>query len=175
MLGESILAATVAVQSALDAGGTLGDLAEVAAGGLLVVFAMWWLYFGKPARHGGVTSAVSFVWGYGHLFVFAAAAAVGAGLAVAVDQATHHAEITARGAALAVAVPVGLYLISLWVLHSGIAEPGQRPRGWRFPVVAVLLVAAAALTGSILVVGLVLAGLVARTIGPWAPVEPAGA
>ena len=35
------------------------------------------------------------VWGYGHYFVFASAAAVGAGLAVAVDQATHHAEISA--------------------------------------------------------------------------------
>jgi low temperature requirement protein LtrA len=166
VLGESVLAATVAIQTALDAGEALGGLIEVASGGLLIVFSMWWLYFGKPARHGGVTSMTSFVWGYGHLVVFAAAAAVGAGVSVVVDQAAHHAEITARAATAAVAIPVALYLLSVWVLHSWhwpTKAAGIRWEGLRFPLAAGLVLLAV-LTGSVLPIGFVLAALVASTI-----------
>ena len=58
------------------------------------------------------------VWGYGHYVVFGAAAAVGAGLAVAVDEAAHHAAIGPVAAGAAVAVPVVLYLMCLWWLHD---------------------------------------------------------
>jgi low temperature requirement protein LtrA len=155
VLGESVLAVTVAVQSALDAGGSTGGLVDVAGGGLLIVFAMWWLYFAKSPGHGGMTSWTSFVWGYGHLVVFASVAAVGAGGAVAVDQVTHHAELSARGATAAVAVPVALFLLSVWALHSW-----RRPtQGLRFPVTAGIVLMAA-LTESVIVIGLVLAALV---------------
>ncbi len=87
VLGESILAATVAVQSAVDADEAGGALFGVAAGGLLIVFAMWWLYFARSAHRFLVSNRVSFVWGYGHFFVFAAAAAVGAGLAATFSPA----------------------------------------------------------------------------------------
>jgi low temperature requirement protein LtrA len=169
VLGESVLAATVAIQTALDAGEALGGLIEVASGGLLIVFSMWWLYFGKPARHGGVTSMTSFVWGYGHLVVFASAAAVGAGMSVVVDQATHHAEITARAATATVAIPVALYLLSVWVLHSWRSPRGLHAlHGLRF-LVAAALVLLAILTESVLPIGLVLAALVASTIVSPAP------
>ncbi len=166
VLGESVLASTVAVQTALDAGESVGGLVEVAAGGLLIGFSMWWLYFGKPAAHGGVTSTTSFVWGYGHLVVFASAAAVGAGMTVVVDQTTHHADLSARGATAAVAIPVALYLLSVWGLH----EWGRRPGGLRFPVAAGLVLVAA-LAESVLAIGLVVAVLVASTL--VMPVTPA--
>jgi low temperature requirement protein LtrA len=44
VLGETILAATVAVRSALDETDELADLAPIAGGGLLIVFAAWWIY-----------------------------------------------------------------------------------------------------------------------------------
>jgi len=48
------------------------------------------------------------------VFVVAVAqAAVGVGLAVAVDQATHHAEIGSSEAGAAVTIPVAIYLICL--------------------------------------------------------------
>jgi hypothetical protein len=56
--------------------------------------------------------------------VFASAAAVGAGLAVAADQATGHADLTARGATASVAVPVALYLLSVWAIHVAAKPPG---------------------------------------------------
>jgi low temperature requirement protein LtrA len=165
VLGESVLAATIAIQTALDAGEALGGLIEVASGGLLIVFSMWWLYFAKPARHGGVTGMTSFVWGYGHLVVFSAAAAVGAGISVVVDQATHHAEVTARAATAAVAVPVALYLLSVWLLHAWRwpAAAGGRPQGLRFAVAAGLVLLAT-LTESVLAIGVIVAALTASTI-----------
>jgi low temperature requirement protein LtrA len=168
VLGESVLSATLAIQSAIDAGQALGDLVGIAVGGLLIVFSMWWLYFAQPAEdllarardQYGITSwHESFVWGYGHYVVFSSAAAVGAGIGVAVDQAGHHAHISARGATLAVAVPVALFLLSVWALHLG--TPARGPVRRAMPFVAVLLVGLAAVGMPVVVLGLVLAGLLA--------------
>ena len=168
VLGESVLSATFAIQSAIDAGQALGDLVGIALGGLLIVFSMWWLYFAQPAEdllarardQFGITSMhESFVWGYGHYVVFSSAAAVGAGIGVAVDQAGHHAQISARGATLTVAIPVGLFLLSVWALHLG--TPTRSAIRRAMPIVAALLVGLAAIGAPIVVLGLVLAGLLA--------------
>ena len=86
VLGESILAATVAIQSALASGEALSALAPLIGGGLLIVYSLWWVYFDRPVHDLLTSLRKAIVWGYGHYVVFAAAAAVGAGLAVAVDQ-----------------------------------------------------------------------------------------
>src|SRR5829696_5430025 len=106
VLGECVLASTVAIQTALDENAALADLATTAAGGLLTVFGMWWLYFGKEASEFLTSLRAGITWGYGHYLVFASAAAVGAGLAVNVDHVTHHAAIGARGSAAAFTIPV---------------------------------------------------------------------
>jgi low temperature requirement protein LtrA len=118
VLGESILSATIAVESALASGERFMALAPVIGGGLLIVFGMWWLYFYRPftALHDH-RIRLAFLWGYGHYLVFAAAAAAGAGLAVAVDDVTHKAHISHAAAGAAVAVPVAIYVLSLCVLH----------------------------------------------------------
>jgi low temperature requirement protein LtrA len=168
VLGESVLAATRAFQQALDAGQALGNLIGIAVGGLLIVFSMWWLYFAQPAEdllgrardEFGITSShQSFVWGYGHYVVFGSAAAVGAGIAVAVDEAGHQAEISSRGATLAVAIPAALFLSSVWALHR--STPSRTHIRRAIPPVALLLVVLAAVGAPVLVLGLVLAGLVA--------------
>jgi len=48
VLGESVLAATVAMQTAVDEGTAFGDLLTVAAGSFLIVASMWWMYFEMP-------------------------------------------------------------------------------------------------------------------------------
>ena len=75
VLGECVLAATVAVQAALDAAdGVAPRCSASAAAGLVLVFALWWLYFLEPAGDGlRSAGATAFVWGYGHYVVFAAA------------------------------------------------------------------------------------------------------
>ncbi|MFI1049491.1 low temperature requirement protein A [Streptomyces griseoruber] len=118
VLGETIAAATVAVKSAVDESDALGELLPIAVGGLLIVFAAWWIYFVVPI-HGHLRSnQQSFVWGYGHYFVFASAAAIGAGLEVAVEQAVGKAHLSTPAASAAVTLPTALYLLTVWVLHA---------------------------------------------------------
>jgi low temperature requirement protein LtrA len=158
-LGESILAASLAVQAAAEHGSPARGLMPVLAGGLLIVFAFWWLYFEHPG-HEVLTSVRSgFLWGYAHYFVLGAAAAVGAGLAAAVDQAADRAAISARAAGVAVAIPAAVFLACLWFLHARsdrsfaarVVTPGA--------VVAILL---SPLTGhGVLATGLVMAALTA--------------
>ena len=51
VLGESVLSATVGVQTAIDLDSKFSDLGLVVVGGLLTLFAMWWIYFDLPTEH----------------------------------------------------------------------------------------------------------------------------
>jgi low temperature requirement protein LtrA len=100
VLGEAIAAATVAVKSGVRESDALADLLPIAAGGLLIVFSAWWIYFAVPIHGRLRTSGQAFLWGYGHYLIFASAA---------------------------VTVPAALYLVTVWALHSryfkvGVAE-----------------------------------------------------
>jgi low temperature requirement protein LtrA len=128
VLGESVLSGSVALGAALDGGTGLAPLWGIAVGGLLLVFSMWWKYFARPAEDLLTDSRLAFVWGYGHLVVYAAAAAVGAGLAVAVDQATGLSTVSPQAAAAAVTVPVAVYVVVVWWLHLRPHE-GARHQG----------------------------------------------
>ena len=54
-------------------------MAPLIAGGLLIVFSLWWMYFSRD--HASIVENPRAVWvfGYGHLPVFASIAAVGCG------------------------------------------------------------------------------------------------
>ncbi|MEU9283158.1 low temperature requirement protein A [Streptomyces sp. NPDC048275] len=127
VLGETIAAATVAVKSGVDEHEALGDLLPIAAGGLLIVFSAWWIYFAVPIHGHLRSSRQAFVWGYGHYLIFASAAAIGAGLEVAVEQAVGKAHISTLSASASVTLPTALFLLTVWGLHAryfkvGIAE-----------------------------------------------------
>ena len=172
VLGESVLSATMAVQAALDATDELGSLLAIAFGGLLIVASLWWVYFSQPTERvvetarswfEGGRQSDSFVWGYGHSVVFASAAAVGAGIAVAVDVATGHAELSERGAALAVAGAVALYMLSVWAV-SGRFKDRTRVGPLSAPVSAAAVLVVGLVTGSVLAIGLVVAATVAAFV-----------
>lgn len=163
VLGESILASSVAFQVAVD--GHTGDTALVltAIGALLTVFSMWWLYFAKPAAESLVSNRVGFLWGYGHYVVFASAAAVGAGVAVVVDSVLHQAHVSDTGAAAAFTIPVVLYVLAVAFLqrllhHLSAARMGAF-------ALAAACIGGATFTGEpVLASGLVLAALVATML-----------
>jgi low temperature requirement protein LtrA len=172
VLGESILAATMAVKTALDSGEALSGLLPTIAGGLLIVYAMWWMYFDRPVHDLLTSLRKAFLWGYGHYLVFASVAAVGAGLAVAVDVATHHAHTSPVAGGFAVAVPVAIYLVCLWVLHY---RPEYRPTRTYGPIVAVLILLTPFTGQPVLIIGLLLAGLIGLklVVNPPPAVDPA--
>jgi low temperature requirement protein LtrA len=161
VLGESILAATVAVQSGLAATSAFREVLPIAFGGLLIVFSAFWIYFAVPA-HEYLTGMLSaFVWGYGHYLVFASAAAIGAGLEVAVEQATGEAHISTVMASAAVTIPTALFLIAVWLVHAGRSKR-TLPQQLILPLgAAVTLACTFAGSCAVPLVGLVAAGQVA--------------
>ncbi|MGN9795678.1 low temperature requirement protein A [Streptomyces sp. OZ13] len=163
VLGETITASTTAVRTALDTDAALGDIATIVVGGVLTVFALWWLYFMQNAPRRLTTLRTALLWGYGHYAVFASAAAVGAGLAVNVAHATGHSHLTDRGATLAYTVPVAVFLTMVWLLHHRAAE--LRSRTDLIHPAAVLAVLASVFTPApVLVTGIVTSALVAATL-----------
>ena len=119
LLGESVLAASRGVEGALEAGEISGPFVVIAGCGLVLLFALWWLYFLIPAGEGlSDRRHRSYLWGYGHYGIFAALAALGAGLEVAVAQTGHDVAASSPALGYAVAIPVGVFLTLLWAVHG---------------------------------------------------------
>jgi low temperature requirement protein LtrA len=119
VLGECVLGSTVAVQTAVERFGWSPPLLLVGGSSFLLVFALWWLYFLRPAAAGlERRRGLSFLWGYGHYVVFAALAALGAGLNLAVATVSGSAHLAPVAATAAVAVPVAVFVVTAWALHA---------------------------------------------------------
>ena len=140
VLGECVLAATVAVQAAFDDGGLSADLLTLAVGGLLLLFALWWFYFLQPAGDGLASRPeASYLWGYGHYGIFAGLAAVGGGLEVAAEAPGHDVAAPDAVVAAAVAWPTALVLVLIWALHAGIGVQSPHVRALVAPAVVATL------------------------------------
>ena len=179
VLGESVLAASLAIQGALG-GGFSSDFIAVIVGSLLIVYAMWWIYFDRPEEHMLDSVPTAITWSYLHLPIFAAVAAVGAGLVVAIQEASGHAQLGRVAVGTIVGAPLIVYLISLWLLYV---------RSFRdlfhqlvTPVAIVFIVGAIFTPAPVLAIGLVLVAFVAAKVRlhlrdaardePHPPVEP---
>jgi low temperature requirement protein LtrA len=117
VLGETIAAATVAVQTSLDRGSS-ANLVPTAVGGLLIVFAAYWTYFVVPIHEHLRRARSPFLWGYGHYLIFSSAAAIGSGLEVTVEQTVGEAHISTLSAAAAVTIPTAVCAFFTWLLHA---------------------------------------------------------
>lgn len=172
VLGESVLSSLGAIRASLATGGLTSDFLALCAGALLILFAMWWLYFDGEIDNSLRLNQHAFVWGYGHYFVFASAAAVGAGLAIGADWLAHHTEISRTVANAAVALPVALYLLSLWHIHYRL-QLGHRGEKYAFVITALLVLTIIWLPNAVLLIGLLLSALVTfhvkRSYIKWAP------
>jgi len=141
LLGEGVAAATGAMQRALAVSGITPQLIAVGLSGLVVLFAIWWLYFLEPAARGlRERPRWSYFWGYGHYFLFAAIAAVGAGLEVAVERTGHEAHGGGVVAGYAVAIPVAAVFVLLYVLHRPLVDRPEVPARVLFPAAVATLV-----------------------------------
>jgi low temperature requirement protein LtrA len=162
VLGESILAATVAAQAAIAAGAVAVELGSIVIGGVLIVFSMWWLYFDHPVHHRLTNLRRSFAWGYGHFFLFASIAAVGAGLGVAADAITGKAHLHGFAEGAPVGIPVACYVVMVWAL---LVRPATLALSAAYLGTAVATVAVSALHGAPLYIGGLLVALV--VVSTW--------
>ena len=130
LLGETIAALAIGNSDVVKAGDRVGPLIVVGISALVLIFALWWLYFLQPSGEGlAAHREGSFFWGFSHYFVYAGLGSLGAGLQVVVMFAGGHATISATEAAWAVAIPVAVYLVSLLVANLRIL-PGIRAHTW---------------------------------------------
>ncbi|MET9312389.1 low temperature requirement protein A [Kribbella sp. NPDC003505] len=141
LLGEAVLASSNAVRRAVAETDVNAELVAVAGCGLVILFALWWLYFLHPAgpRLEDRRNR-SYRWGYGHYGLFASLAALGAGLEVAVEQTGHELHLSPTGASYAVAVPAASFIALLWGVHRAIADISRVHLGTAVAGIAVLLV-----------------------------------
>ncbi|MBB6551241.1 low temperature requirement protein A [Nonomuraea rubra] len=157
VLGEVIFASLTSIQSALSEHGVSGQMLLIAAGGLILVFTMWWIYFMGPDAALS-TPRIALLWGYAHYLLFAAVAALGAGLQVAVDVAVHRAHVAATTATFAVAVPLaGFLLVMCWLrrlTHTGLAHPSLMVTGAVIVLVLALATPVLGVGGVILSIGI---------------------
>lgn len=129
VLGETVLATTLAIQASIDAQAIGAKVAMVVAGGVLIIFSIWWLYFSRNAGEVLKGAANSFVWGFGHYFVFASGAALGAGLAARVDFYDHHSEVGDLVSSAAVTIPVAALLVAVWTIQIRVHDASVRTWG----------------------------------------------
>jgi low temperature requirement protein LtrA len=162
VLGESVLAASIAIQSASIGTELTGELLQLIVGGLLIIYSMWWIYFDRPEERLLSSTRTALIWSNVHLPIFASVAAVGAGLAVAIDATVGESELGPVATAAAIAIPVAIYLLSVWALY--IRTQGTLVHWAGVPAV-VILVLAASLTGApVLLIGLLLVALVVAKV-----------
>jgi low temperature requirement protein LtrA len=118
VLGESVLATTSAILAARSATGISQELVVVAAAALVLLFSCWWLYFlDSDAPRLAAHRERSFVWGYGHFFVFASLAALGAGIEVTVEAISHEIAASQLLVGYSVAIPFAAFLTARYALY----------------------------------------------------------
>ncbi|WP_433455407.1 low temperature requirement protein A [Streptomyces sp. CA-142005] len=162
VLGEAVLAATNAVQTAADSrDGTDVDLLVLAGSGLLLVFSLWWLYFDRTSQRMLRSMPTTIIWGYGHYLVFTSTAAIGAGLAVVVDALSGHMHVTHLQQGLAVGIPLAVWIATVWWLRVG--PPLRGPAVAASPVAAVLVLAAVWTPAAVPLMAVITAALAAVT------------
>ncbi|MET9699293.1 low temperature requirement protein A [Streptomyces sp. NPDC006529] len=121
-LGEGVVG-TVASSGDLLGGsdGThwTGNAVAVVVAGVGLTFGMWWTYFMTP--FGDILThrrGRGYLFGYGHIPLFIGIAGAGAGLHVAGLYMEHHAEVSGTAVVLSLALPVGLFLVMVYALHT---------------------------------------------------------
>ena len=118
-LGEGILGTVASINAVVhgSAGWTV-TAAVVAVAGIGLIFTTWWTYFAIPwADVLSLHRERSFIWGYGHIVIFAALAAIGAGLHVAAYYLEHKTTISQTGTVLSTAIPVTVYILALYGVY----------------------------------------------------------
>jgi low temperature requirement protein LtrA len=125
VLGESVLAVVSGIEAARWSTASM----VTAVAGFVIAASIWWVYFGAfdenaidRAIAGGRHAQVrSFLYGYGHLAVYAAIAATGVGVELAIERAGHGGEPVGL-----LATALTLVMVGLTLMASGVGSQGPR-------------------------------------------------
>lgn len=143
VLGEGILAATVNISGLINSQTRWMEAFSLGFGSITLIFALWWTYFKIPFAQlldkNRASGFVTFIFGYGHFFIFASLAAVGVGLQMVADSAIsikmnpEHSLVALR----CVAIAETLYLVMMALYRTIFFK---KPRyNWLAWLVAIVL------------------------------------
>ncbi|MBE1875198.1 low temperature requirement protein A [Myceligenerans sp. TRM 65318] len=148
-LGEGVIGTVASLSALVEHQGWTLDAALVAFAGMALTFGLWWTYWITPAAamlH--AHRERSFVWGYGHIVIYAALAAVGAGLHVAAYYLEGESHLDATGTVLAVAVPVAVFIAADYLIFMAVTRSTHRLHVVLVAGAGALLIAAVAAAGA---------------------------
>lgn len=122
-LGEGVVGTVASLTAVVGQQGWSVEAVFVAVAGAGLTFGMWWTYFVLPqADILHARRERSFWFGYLHILVFASIVATGAGLHVAAYYIEHHSELSSVATVATVVIPVGIYILTVYVLYSVMAR-----------------------------------------------------
>ena len=148
-LGEGIIGTVASLSAVVQAQGWSLDAVLVAVAGTGLTFGMWWIYFVVPSAHllhAQRWKAVPF--GYEHIVVFTSIVATGAGLHVAAYYIEHHSTLGSVATVLSVAIPVGIYIVSVYLLYLLLVGGRDSFHALMMVLTAVVLAAAVGLAAA---------------------------
>jgi low temperature requirement protein LtrA len=116
VLGESILASANSIIGGAEEADHTGTMIGIAASALVIVAAVWWIYFDQEQECKDTSLRSTLLWGYSHYFIFAAVAALSAGFEIAVDEGLGKSHLSPTVAALTITVPFAIYLVLAWLI-----------------------------------------------------------
>jgi low temperature requirement protein LtrA len=126
-LGEGVVGTVASLSAVVSAQGWTFDAVFVVVAGVGLTFGMWWSYFVVPrAELLHAPRERSFWFGYLPIVMFGAIVATGAGLHTAGYYIEHHSKLSSVETVLSVAIPVGVYIVSLYALYTAIVRRVER-------------------------------------------------
>ena len=116
VLGESILASANSIIGGAEEADHTGTMIGIAVSALVIVAAVWWIYFDQEQECKDTSLRSTLLWGYSHYFIFAAVAAISAGFEIAVDEGLGKSHLSSTVAAFTITVPFAIYLVLAWLV-----------------------------------------------------------
>ncbi|WP_159233767.1 low temperature requirement protein A [Mycolicibacterium vanbaalenii] len=118
-LGEGVVGTVASLSAVVGEQGWSVEAVFIGVAGMGLTFGMWWTYFVLPqADILHARRERSFLFGYLHILVFASIVATGAGLHAAAYYIERHSELGSVGTVLSVVIPVGVYILMIYVLYA---------------------------------------------------------
>ncbi|BBM84322.1 low temperature requirement protein A [Candidatus Uabimicrobium amorphum] len=131
VLGESLLAVASALSGVLNI-----DVILTALCGFITAACIWWIYFDFDYSSMLETGLSTFVWGYGHFFIFASIAAVGVGIQCILNEILKGATNKDILGIVLFSGSICVYLLALIAIQWTVQKK------WKDPILRVRLAAA---------------------------------
>jgi low temperature requirement protein LtrA len=118
ILGEMVLVASAAFNTALTDHKHLAPLVVGAISAGILAFCLWWLYFGFLGEYDLTRIRTAFIWGYGHYLIYGSLTAIGGTLAALLEQvAQGNGALGPAAMALTLTIPVAIFLATIALLR----------------------------------------------------------